>query len=475
MSKAVLPDYLQALGLSSLPFPVTPDQEGFFFSAGLTRQFAELCHFIELRKGFMLVSGDVGVGKSTLARLLLSQLESDGARSALVFNTFLQGSDLLRAIIRDFGIQVSGNDLEARLQALNSWLLEQHAAGHNCVLILDDAQALDVSSLELVRQLSNLETSNTKLLQIVMVAQPEINDTLARHDLRQLASRLALRLELNPLSLEEVDHYLHHRLQLAGNAKALSIDSDALSLLHQLSQGYIRRLHLLMDRCLFGLAAREQRKIDKPLLKQAARELGLLKPQPKVNWHRYINLPLLALCVGASAYVWQVQPAITRLLASATSVAAVNPVTAPEWDAFISAYEGVNWSGPVPTRWQDIHQVALKDQNWFPVRLPKSTQLSCQNQPSYALGNHRLALFKTSLPTGPVAFGTISQPVLMLQTTLAEIGLLDARSIDGQMGPLTAAALASFQQQQLLEAGGQPDLPSAYLLTCIQEEGEQDV
>lgn len=476
MNSLAIPSYVQSLGLEHAPFPVTPDQEGFFFSPSLTQQFAELCHFIELRKGFMLVTGDVGVGKSTLARLLLTKLEAGGVRTALVFNTFLQGADLLRAIIRDFGIPVCEDDLEARLQALNSWLLEQHTAGHNCVLILDDAQALDVASLELVRQLSNLETSSTKLLQIVMVAQPEIDDTLARHDLRQLASRLALRLELHPLSLEETNHYLHHRLDRAGNAQALSMDSAALKLLHQISQGYIRRLHLLMDRCLFGLAARNQKRVTKALMQQAASELGLLKNSATAGRPaRRLGLLIVLLCAAVTTYAWQTLLPKPTAIATKTLGVEAEPIINHEWVRFLAAYPDLSWSAALPVNWQDISQVRQLEHNWLPVHLTDDQLVSCQNQPSYPLREGRLAFFKTELPTSPLAFGTVSQSIVLLQQALAAIGLLEASYIDGQMGPLTAAALARFQQQQLLLASGQPNLTSAYRLTCLSMGGLEDV
>lgn len=476
MSSFVTPNYLQSLGLMHAPFPVTPDQDGFFFSPSLTQQFAELCHFIELRKGFMLVTGDVGVGKSTLARLLLTKLEADGVRTALVFNTFLQGSDLLRAIIRDFGIPVCEDDLEARLQALNSWLLKQHKAGHNCVLILDDAQALDVASLELVRQLSNLETSDAKLLQIVMVAQPEIDNTLARYDLRQLTSRLALRLELRPLSLEETNHYLHHRLDRAGNAQALSIDTGALKLLHQLSQGYIRRLHLLMDRCLFGLAVRDEKRVTKALMQQAARELGLLKNTATAGAQSHrLGVLILMLCAAITIYVWHALLPTTAVIATLEKPPMVSHPVNHAWDHFLAAYPDLNWPGALPVDWLDIPDNRQSGQNWLPVHLAADLLISCQNFPSYPLREGRLAFFQTQLPASPIAFGTISPSIALLQQTLAAIGLLEASYVDGQMGPLTAAALARFQQQQQLLASGQPNLTSAYHLTCSQMGGEPDV
>lgn len=294
--------YLQHLGFTRNPFPVTPDEHGIFFSARLAEQFTELLHFIEQRKGFMLVTGDVGVGKTTLSRSLLTRLAEQGACTALVFNTFLQGADLLRAINRDFGVTAAGDSLEAQLQALNTWLLQQHEKGRNCVLILDDAQGLDVPSLELVRQLSNLEASQAKLLQIVMVAQPEIRLTLDRHDMRQLASRIALRLELTPLTLNELDVYLHHRLQWAGCPEVLTVDRSALQRLHRYSMGYIRRVHILLDRCLYGLVATGTTRISAGLVDTAAKELSLV-PAPKRRAYRSLVMGSVLVMGGVAGAV----------------------------------------------------------------------------------------------------------------------------------------------------------------------------
>lgn len=515
MSALPLPTCLQTLGLRVNPFPVTPDEEGIFFSPRLAAQFAELRHFIDQRRGFMLVTGDVGVGKSTLSRLLLSVLDEEGTRTALVFNTFLQGLDLLRAITRDFGLQVEGEGLEAQLRTLNDWLLEQKAQGRNVVLILDDAQGLDVSSLELLRQLSNLEASRQKLLQIVLVAQPEIEATLGRHDLRQLASRIALRLELKPLSLQECDQYLHHRLKQAGNAEAFRIDPAALRLLQRMTGGYIRRIHLLVDRCMYGLIDRQPARIDRKLMLRAGQELGLAPSSSGSRrwlWLSVLGLLLLAggaLLQTAALPGWR---AADRLLGArggpedlsatrgvlsteppdegvkdplpedSTRVAmpeAAAPVEAEpgaDWAAFVAAYPGLAWPWAIPQGRQAVLD-RLADMplagDWWPLLLPSGSASNCQGWPAFDLEDARLTLFRTDLPVEPVPFGTAGEGVRRLQQALQEQGDLAPSAVDGTMGPVTAAALARFQKRQTLLASGQPDVATAYLLSCVPPEGLQ--
>lgn len=266
---------LQSLQLVRDPFPVTPDYESYFFSARLRARYEDLLSAVALRKGFVLVTGDVGVGKTTLTRLLINAMQGQGTRTALVINTFVQGQALLRVINRDFGLDANADSIEGLLDELHVFLLEQFAAGANCVLVIDDAQALTVDSLELLRQLSNLETSRHKLLQLVLVGQPELLDLLGRGDLRQLRSRIAMHLQLEPMTLDEMDAYLFHRLAAAGNGDALKVDAEAMALLWQATAGYPRRVHMVMDRCLFGALGRRLTRIDTRLMREAIAEVDI--------------------------------------------------------------------------------------------------------------------------------------------------------------------------------------------------------
>ena len=326
---------LGALGLCRDPFPVTPDYESYFFSPRLQTRYDELLSAVALRKGFVLVTGDVGVGKTTLARLLINAMQGQGVRTALVINTFVQGLELLRVINRDFGLEGCAQTIDGLLAELHAFLLEQYAAGANCVLLIDDAQSLTVDSLELLRQLSNLETSRHKLLQLVLVGQPELIDLVGRAELRQLRSRIAMHLELEPMTLEEMDAYLFHRMAAAGNGGALTVDADALRLLWERTDGYPRRVHLVMDRCLFGALARQVQRIDRGLMREAISEVDLparsgtrsrpAQPVRRVGWERnWAGWGAAALLVLA-ALIAAVRLEGVRLTALDTLVAKLRP------------------------------------------------------------------------------------------------------------------------------------------------------
>ena len=275
----LLAPHLVELGFRRDPFPITPDADGYYFSPRLQGLYGELTHLLALRHGFVLITGDVGVGKTTLQRRLMTDLTALGTNTALIFNTVQQDAALMKAINRDFRIDCDSDCLNDQIDTLNRFLIEQFGVNRNCVLVIDDAQTLDLASLELIRQLSNLETNNAKLLQIVFFAQPEILVTLERHEIRQLRSRINRHLVIDALSREEVDAYLRFRLDRAGHAEALHLTPEALELLYDRSDGNPRRINLIMSRCLFGLDPQGDRRVDATLMQQAIAEseLSLLK------------------------------------------------------------------------------------------------------------------------------------------------------------------------------------------------------
>ncbi|MDQ7745823.1 AAA family ATPase [Hydrogenophaga pseudoflava] len=263
--------HLATLGLVRNPFPYTPDAGCYFTTPHLEEQRVELEHCILSRKGFCLLTAEVGMGKSTLVRRLMADLAPRQVVSALVFNTFLQGPELLSAVLQDFGLQGTGS-MAADINVLNTFLLDNHREGKTCLLIIDDAQNLTESSLELIRLLCNLETDQEKLLQILLAGQPELEATLAQHSLRQLRSRVVKHARLYGLSSMEIADYIRFRFESSGSDGSLLLQADACQLLLQETAGVPRQVHLVMDRCLYGLAARNGKVIDAALMKQAIQD-----------------------------------------------------------------------------------------------------------------------------------------------------------------------------------------------------------
>ncbi len=265
--------YLRNFGLNRNPFPVVPDANGFFLSPRNETIVAEILHVIESRKGFMVITGEVGLGKTTISRRLLSELEDRDVQTALVFNTFHQGAELLNEINKDFGVTAQRDDLQSQMSALNLFLLNNLAKGINCAIIIDDAQQLSIESLELVRQISNLETGSEKLVQILLIGQPELDTKLNRHELRQLASRITLKHLVKPYSLLETKQYVQFKLAHAGGQGRLPLTSAAFRLLQKLSKGNPRQINYLMDRCLYACIAYGSNKITRGLLAEASRDV----------------------------------------------------------------------------------------------------------------------------------------------------------------------------------------------------------
>jgi len=260
------------IGLTESPFPVTPDASRYFCSKRLEAHVLELMHCIHMRKGFLLFTADIGLGKSTLSRYLINNLEQQKTDVSLVLNTFLQGVELLKAINEDFGLTVEGG-VKEQLDALNTFLLEQYAKGQNCLIIIDDAQNLTTESLEMIRLISNFEVSTHKLVQILLIAQPEIMLTLNLPQIRQLKSRIALHIELSPFSELEVHDYVYFKLNGAGNTQNITLLPKAIKRLHQISKGYPRRINLIMDRALYALLVDASSVINEKIIVLANNDL----------------------------------------------------------------------------------------------------------------------------------------------------------------------------------------------------------
>ena len=298
-----LPSHLTSLGFSRNPFPQTPDADCYFRTEQIAQHSLEAFHCLKVGKGFVLLTGEVGTGKSTFLRCLMDDLIKADCAVSFVFNTFLQGRNLLLALNRDFGI-APGIDMADDIRLLNHYLIEQFTNEKCCVLVIDDAQNLDSESLELLRLLSSLETRQHKLIQIVLSGQPELLELLHKNECRQLASRIVQHIQFHPFTIAESVRYVDFRISRAGIDGGIILTSPAQLALQWHSKGNPRRIHTILDRCLYGLVPRAHQKITFGLVNMGAREGGIAPAKRK--WFTMpVGVGLLAVSCVAIALGFQ--------------------------------------------------------------------------------------------------------------------------------------------------------------------------
>jgi general secretion pathway protein A len=264
--------YASFFGLNEKPFAITPDPRYLYLSRRHAEALAHLLYGITESGGFIQLTGEVGTGKTTVVRSLLEQLPAH-AEVALVLNPRLSPQEFLLTICDEFHVRVPDRaSQKAAVDTLNAHLLDAHAAGRRVVLIVDEAQNLSTEVLEQIRLLTNLETAKQKLLQIILIGQPELRDVLARSDLRQLAQRITGRYHLEPLEDDELRAYVRHRLEVAGS-RAEIFTPGALRVLHQRSGGVPRLVNVLADRALLGAWSQEQQTVSARMTRKAAEEV----------------------------------------------------------------------------------------------------------------------------------------------------------------------------------------------------------
>lgn len=278
--------YTQFFGLTEKPFTITPDPRYLFMSRRHAEALAHLVYGVTESDGFIQLTGEVGTGKTTLIRSLLQQLP-EKADVALILNPQLSAREFLAAICEELGAPPPAGTASPKtlVDALNRRLLSAHARGRRTILIVDEAQNLAAEVLEQVRLLTNLETARQKLLQIILIGQPELRQVLARNDLRQLAQRVTGRYHLEPLSRDETAEYIDHRLRVAGVVGEL-FSPGAKREIYRLSNGIPRLINVICDRALLGAYSREQRHIDTRLVRRAAAEVTGQNMAPA--WQRWL-------------------------------------------------------------------------------------------------------------------------------------------------------------------------------------------
>lgn len=265
--------YEAFFGFREKPFHVTADPAFFYPSRQHQEAMDHLLYGIRERLGFIAITGEVGTGKTTLAKALVGRLDGP-VQSALILNPTLSPSQLLRAVLRDFGLEQENSPARTRgdlLAAIETFLLGQAESKGNAVLIIDEAQALSVSALEQVRLLSNVETAKRKLLQIVLIGQPELDDRLSKDTrLRALQQRIAVRYRVQPLSEEETAEYISHRLQTAGPEGNVRFTPEAAAAVARITEGVPRRINLLCDRSLVAAFVKESQEVSESTVEEAA-------------------------------------------------------------------------------------------------------------------------------------------------------------------------------------------------------------
>ncbi|MEE4353868.1 MAG: AAA family ATPase [Desulfatiglans sp.] len=512
--------YLEHFGLHSNPFPVAPDVQNFFFSDNIDRLITELVHGILTRKGFMVLTGEIGLGKTTTCHKILNILNKRGVETSLVFHTAYQGAELLREINRDFGRECDSTRFGDQMKCLNDFLLEANQKNKNCAIIIDDAQNLNAQSLELIRMISNLEADQHKLVQILLIGQPELMEKLNSPELRQLKSRLIIREQAQELRREELKNYLLFKLNKAGNRGRTIVSNRAIRKIYQLTKGNFRRVNTLMDRCLYAAFLYNTTEINKRVVADGQKDLF---PRP-FQWKRSfawssLAAVLLVVVTGfvydnvsnalRTSYSWprlltgQSAPvtldnedhrAIVRLSIEDPKNREIDSVeeeergegNPPNSDsptpvvAFLDAYELSQYKQSFLKalkvgRFQELTKTIYEQTGYYLVRLaslPDSIQTN-YGILAYPLGisgkENYFVFWRPMLRVLKFYYGYRGKEIETLQVMLAEENLYSDR-LDGIVGKRLMRAVVLFQKQMDLPVTGFPDEKTLFLLTQTRRD-----
>ncbi len=282
--------YLEHFNLSERPFSITPDPRFLYMSARHREALAHLLYGLGDGGGFVQLTGEVGTGKTTICRCLLEQIP-ENVDLAVVLNPKVTAIELIATVCDELGVDYDADNVSIKLltDVLNRYLLDAYARGRHTVLIIDEAQNLSTDVLEQVRLLTNLETATQKLLQIILIGQPELRILLGREDMRQLAQRVTARYHLEPISRDETSAYIRHRLQICGSSQAI-FNKRAVDKIQQLSGGIPRLINVLSDRSMLGAYVEGKTQVDVKVVKKAASEVLAVDSDEKIRRSR---LPIL--------------------------------------------------------------------------------------------------------------------------------------------------------------------------------------
>ena len=313
--------YLEFFGLKEKPFSLTPDPKYFFLSETHKTNLDLSLYGIKTREGFIVITGAIGTGKTTMCRMILEKMDRK-THSALILNPFISEDELLESVLHDFGIMTKATEKRTKqemINQLNEFLLNALKEGENALLIIDEAQNLPLPVLEQIRILSNLETEKEKLLQIILVGQLGLLRLLQSPQLKQLDQRISVKCQLSPLKKEEIQKYIEHRLMVAGSKGQINFAPKALALIHEYSLGIPRMINLICDRALLGAYTLQTTEITKEVVEKAVENLKLQRKEPKMTIPGKVSvgggggrirmpvlIPALVIFMGAIAFlVWQ--------------------------------------------------------------------------------------------------------------------------------------------------------------------------
>jgi general secretion pathway protein A len=272
--------YKKFFGLRENPFNVNPDPRYLFSTPHTEEALSCLTYGIQTRKGFVLLTGEVGTGKTTLINKLMEWLRGSGISAAFIFNPRLTEEQFFDFMMTDFGIPCDARSKSQVLMRLNDWLLERYRLGETAVLVVDEAQTLSSAVLEEIRLLTNFETYTEKLLQIVLSGQPELEAKLKKPELRQLRQRITLRTKTYPLTVQETTGYLESRLRIAGCDGTPIFAPDAIEAVHRYSRGIPRVVNVLCEHALISAFADQQKPVTAQIVESVAQEFELQQPEP---------------------------------------------------------------------------------------------------------------------------------------------------------------------------------------------------
>ena len=349
--------YTHYFQLKQSPFSIAPDPRYLFMSERHREALAHLLYGVGSGGGFVLLTGEIGAGKTTVCRCFMEQIP-DNCQLAYIFNPKLSVEELLLSICEEFRIAVAPDvaSVKGYVDAINAHLLASHAQGKNNVLIIDEAQNLSAAVLEQLRLLTNLETSERKLLQIILIGQPELRAMLARPELEQLAQRVIARYHLGSLTADETASYVRHRLAVAGSTAQTPFAPRLMAQIHALSKGVPRRINLLCDRALLGAYVENQPQVTRQILRRAAEEVFAEEGKPATG--RGLRWPhvaggVLAGAVVTAALAWHFMPRPSAVPAAPAVAASV-----PAASAVVAAAASTPVPAKVPDRNAVLRQLA---------------------------------------------------------------------------------------------------------------------